>query len=226
MKRNRCPAATLPSAASVAVGGSAVGSPIAAWPSLCVDGAERPRHAGRRSTAPRASHRRVPPALASASSVEIGTIGLPSAMASPCIAAMPTRRPVNEPGPRGDGEQIHGVHADARATSRARSTRPAGAGRASAPDRRTPRRARANRREDGCAPGAPRWYRLTRTIIRGKPMGSMLYSQRRSASPFVPSTSSESTAHAVLCNCDRSAQFSQPRRRSGCYRTKALHPSR
>ena len=76
---------------------------------------QRPRHAGRRSTAPRASHRRVRPPCASASRVDTGTIGLPSAIASPCIAAMPTRRPVNEPGPAATASRSTAFSADARA---------------------------------------------------------------------------------------------------------------
>ena len=42
---------------------------------------------------------RAPASRASASSVETGTMRRPRAIASPCIVAMPTRSPVNDPGP-------------------------------------------------------------------------------------------------------------------------------
>ena len=74
---------------------------------------------------------------ASASSVETPARPCrPRASASPCIVAMPTRRPVNEPGPGDDREEIDVAERRRRAAASARSSSPAAARRAVARDRR------------------------------------------------------------------------------------------
>ena len=63
------------------------------------------------------------PAAAIASSAETGTIFKPRANASPCMEAMPTRRPVNEPGPATTASRSTVSSADAGRRERARDVR-------------------------------------------------------------------------------------------------------
>ena len=79
------------------------------------------------------------PTCASASSADTPTIRRPVTNASPCIVAMPMRRPVNDPGRR-DGEQIDVRQRDAVRGERRRAIRRAAARRACATDRRAARR--------------------------------------------------------------------------------------